>query len=103
MTVVFEVGTKNYSNDLLLIKKSLSHLETLTGNYNGYATSEPSSKFGWTFFKLSLKPELENEIHREFSDMINRYKGSNQDDRFIKFMSDYFQSKGCEVKLKKLD
>lgn len=103
MSIIFEVGTKNYPNDLLLVKKALSHMETLTGNYNGYAVSEPSSKFGWTFFKLSLGPELESGIMEKFSDMIGRYRWSSQNEKFAKFMSDYFQSRGCDIKLKKLD
>ena len=78
-------------------------METLTTNYNGYVLSEPSSKFGWTFFRLSLRPELENAIREEFSDMIGRYRWSNQNEKFTKFMNDYFQSKGCEIKLKRLD
>lgn len=78
-------------------------METLTGKYNGYLLSESSSKFGWTFFKLSLKPELENAILEEFSDMIGRYRWSNQNEKFTKFLNDYLQSKGCEIKLKRLD
>ncbi len=44
MSVVLEVGTKNYVDDLLSIKKALSHMESLVGEYNGYVLSEPSSK-----------------------------------------------------------
>ncbi len=50
MKLVLEVGSTNYADDLLLIKKLLSHIETLVGTYNGYVLSESSSKFGWTFF-----------------------------------------------------
>ena len=37
MNIVLEVGTKNYADDLLLIKKILSHMESLVGGYNGYS------------------------------------------------------------------
>jgi hypothetical protein len=43
--IIFEISTKNYINDLLVIKKSLSHMETLVVGYNGYTLSEPSTKF----------------------------------------------------------
>ena len=66
MSIVLEVGTKNYLDDLLSIKKALSHMETLVSGYNGYALSEPSSKFGWTFFKLALKPNLQMELKKNF-------------------------------------
>ena len=85
------------------IKKALSHLESLVGGYNGYVLSEPSSKFGWTFFKLAFKPNLQNGIEEKFSDMIAKYRWSNQPQKFAKFMTDYFISRGCDVKIKIVD
>ena len=102
MSTVFEISTKNYTNDSMLVKKAMSHMETLTGNYNGYMFSEPSSKFGWTFFKMSLRPEIEDSLRKEFSDMLSKYRWGNQDDRFANFLTDYFKAKGCTIKLKKL-
>ena len=100
MSMVFEVGTKNYVDDLLSIKKALSHIETLVGGYNGYVLSEPSSKFGWTFFKLAFKPNLQNGIEEKFSDMLAKYSSSDQPQKFVQFMTDYFSSKGCNVRIK---
>ena len=100
MNVVLEVGTKNYIDDLLSIKKSLSHMESLLGCYNGYMLSEPSTKFGWTFFKLAFKPELQTGIEEKFSNMIEKYSRSDQSQKFVKFMTDYFTSKGCDLKIK---
>ena len=100
MNVVLEVGTKNYVDDLLSIKKALSHMESLVGGYNGYVLSEPSSKFGWTFFKLSFKPNLQNGIEEKFSDMLAKYERNDQSQKFAKFMTDYFISRGCDVKIK---
>ena len=100
MNVVLEVETKNYADDLLSIKKALSHMESLVGSYNGYALSEPSSKFGWTFFKLSFKPNLQNGIEEKFSDMIAKYEWNDQPQKFAKFMTDYFISRGCDIKIK---
>ena len=103
MSMVLEVGTKNYADDLLSIKKALSHMESLVGAYNGYVLSEPSSKFGWTFFKLSFKPNLQNGIEEKFSDMLVKYQWSDQKQKFVKFMTDYFSSKGCDVKIRIVD
>ena len=100
MDVVLEIGTKNYLDDLLTIKKALSHMESLVDGYNGYTLSEPSSKFGWTFFKLSFKPNLQNGIEEKFSDMIMKYQANDQYEKFAKFMTDYFISKGCDIKIK---
>ncbi len=103
MSMVLEVGTKNYIGDLLSIKKALSHMETLVNGYNGYVLSEPESKFGWTFFKLSFKPNLQNGIEEKFSDMIQKYRKNNQQEKFAEFIIDYFISKGCNVKIKIVD
>lgn len=103
MNTVFEISTKNYSDDLLVIKKTLSHMETLVGSSNGYTLSEPSSKFGWTFFKLSFKPNLQNGIEEKFADMLNKYQLNNQSQKFTQFMTDYFKSKGCNIKIKIFD
>ncbi len=100
MNIVLEIGTKNYADDLLLIKKALSHMESLVCGHNGYILSEISSKFGWTFFKMTFKPNLQNGIEEKFSDMITKYQGTDQTEKFAKFMTDYFTSKGCDVKIK---
>jgi len=78
-------------------------METLVGSSNGYTLSEPSSKFGWTFFKLSFKPNLQNGIEEKFADMLNKYQLSNQSQKFTQFMTDYFKSKGCNIKIKIFD
>lgn len=101
--MVLEIGTKNYEDDLLSIKKALSHMESLLGAYNGYALGEPSSKFGWTFFKLAFKPNLQNSIEEKFSDMLAKYQWSDNQQKFVKFMTDYFGSRGCELKVKSVD
>jgi hypothetical protein len=100
VNIVLEVGTKNYVDDLLSIKKALSHMESLIGIYNAYVLSEPSSKFGWTFFKLSFKPNLQNGIEEKFSDMIAKYDGNDQPQKFAKFMTDYFISRCGDVRIK---
>lgn len=103
MITTFEISTKNYSNDKLAIKMALSHMETLVGSINGYSLSEPYSKFGWTFFKIAMKSDLQSGIEKKFTDMIEKYSSSNRSEKFTNFMIDYFKSKGCEIKIKLLD
>ena len=103
MSIVLEVGTKNYADDLLSIKTALSHLETLVGEHNGYLLSEPSSKFGWTFFKLAFKPNLQTGIEEKFSDMLVKYQSGDQPQKFVDFITDYFHSRGCDITIKKAD
>jgi hypothetical protein len=103
MGLVLEVGSTNYADDLLSIKKSLSHIETLVGSYNGYTISKSTSKFGWTFFKLAFNADLQNAIEEKFSDMIYNYQSNDPSQKFAKFISDYFNSKDCKVKIKITD
>ena len=100
MNTSLEISTKNYADDKLAIKMALSHMETLVGSTNGYLLSEPYSKFGWTFFKVALKPELQDGIEKKFADMIEKYRWSSPTEKFTKFMTDYFKSKGCNVVIK---
>ena len=100
MNTTLEISTKNYTEDKLAIKMALSHMETLVGSVNGYLLSEPYSKFGWTFFKIALKPDLQSGIEKKFADMIEKYRWSNPTEKFTKFMTDYFKSKGCNVAIK---
>jgi len=103
MSITLEISTKNYSDDRLAIKLALSHMETLVGCINGYSFSEPSSKFGWTFFKIALNQELHIGIEKKFSNMIEKYRWKDSSEKFTKFMTDYLNSKGCEIKVKLLD
>ncbi len=103
MSITLEIGTKNYADDLLSVKKALSHMESLVGCHNGYALSEPSTKFGWTFFKLAFKSDLRTGIEEKFSDMLEKYRWCDQPEKFTKFMADYFDSRDCNVKVKKAD
>lgn len=78
-------------------------METLVGGYNGYTLSESSSQFGWTFFKLTFKQNLQQGIEEKFVDMLSKYRLKTQSEKFTQFMTDYFQSKGCNVRIKVLD
>ena len=97
---IFEIGTTNYDNDIIQIKKSLSHLETHCGSPNTYVLSEPVSKFGWTFFQIAMKPILIDGIENKFADMIQRYRDNKPEDKLVKFLSDFFESRGCKIRLK---
>ncbi len=103
MSVTLEIKTKNYVDDLLSIKKSLSHMETIVEQYNGYVLSEPEIKFGWTFFKLAFKPNLQTGIEEKFVDMLQKYQRGDQSQKFAKFMIDYFHSRDCDAVIKAED
>ena len=100
MVTIFQISTTEYSNDIPLIKKAMINLESLCEIKNGYNLSKPVSKFGWTFFELALNQGLLHSIEQKFSDMIQKYKEKNPEEKLIHFISDYFESNGCKLKLK---
>lgn len=102
MAITIEIGSTNYEDDILNIKKALSHLQTTCEVSDSFLLSKPVSKFGWTFFQLLLKPNFTYSIEKKFSDMIQKYRGKNEE-KFIKFMSDFFEARGSKVKLKLIE
>ncbi len=103
MIITLEISTKNYINDRLAVKMAISHMETLVGIINGYSLSDPYTKFGWTFFKIAFKPDLQEAIKKKFENMLEKYHSSAPSLKFTDFMTDYFKSKGCEIKIKLVD
>jgi len=99
MTTIFEIASTDYKDDIFRIKKALSHLQTTCEITDGYLLSEPVSKFGWTFCKLLLKPAFSMNIEKKFADMIQRYKGKNEE-KYTDFMQDFFLARECKIKLK---
>ncbi len=78
-------------------------MESLVGCYNGYVLSEPSSKFGWTFFKLAFKPNLQTSMEVKFADMLQKYQRGNQSQKFANFMIDFLHSRDCDAIIKAED
>ncbi|MDX1441514.1 MAG: hypothetical protein R3237_03560 [Nitrosopumilaceae archaeon] len=97
---ILEVSTKNLVSDRLALKMALSHLETAVGSAGGFQIDEPYTNMGWTFFKLTIKPDFQRRIEEKFGDMIGKYKWKNQDEKFTHFMKDYLDAKNCNVGIK---
>jgi hypothetical protein len=100
MKTIFEVSTTQYDEDKILIIKALSHLQTQCELSDAYHLGQPVSRFGWTFFPLMLKPTLLTRLEEKFSDMIKKAKGKETEEKLTNFMIDFFESRGCKIKLK---
>ena len=98
--VYFEISTTKYEEDVKVIQIALTKMSALCNMNGGFKFGEPISKFGWTFFQLIIEQQLYFEIESKFSDMIKKCKGSKQDEKFTDFISRYFKSRGCNVKVK---
>lgn len=101
---IFEISSTNYLDDKRLINNALSDLAGKCGLQNEFEFGAPSSRFGWTFFTLWIKPSLHNQMEQRLADMIKKSKGSKSDEKFTNFLSDLFQAKGCsKIKVKLVD
>ncbi len=103
MNILFEISTTDYEKNKEFVTKALDDLQKLCEINDGYQFSQPTSRFGWTFFKLWLKPNLFLKIDENFSDKIKKAKGRKQNVKFSNFMTDFFVSNGCDVKLKLIE
>ena len=103
MKTIFEVSTTDYEKNKELLIKALNELQSLFQLDNDYELSEPMARFGWTFFKLWIRPTLLSKIDEKFSEMIKNSKGSKSQEKFTNFISDFFESRGCKVKLKQVE
>ncbi len=96
----FEISTIKYKEDIKLLQVAMTKMAALCDVTVGFKFGDPVSRFGWTFFQMLLDQELYVGIEDEFSDMIKKCKGNKPDEKFVNFLGQYFESKGCSVKVK---
>ena len=96
----FEISTTNYEEDIKTIQLAMTKMAAVCNISTGFRFGDPTSKFGWTFFQLFMDQELYVGIEDKFTDMIKKTKGDKPDEKFINFLGQYFESKGCNVKVK---
>ena len=96
----FEISTTNYEEDIKTMQLAMTKMAAVCNISTGFRFGDPTSKFGWTFFQLFMDQELYVGIEDKFGDMIKKTKGDKPDEKFINFLGMYFESKGCNVKVK---
>ena len=100
MTYYIQIGTTNYDDDRLLLRKVLGNLQKKCQVTDCYLLGEPMSKFGCTFFDMILKPIFHFALEEEFADMIKKSKGNKHSEKFMYFLTKYLENNDCKVKLK---
>ena len=96
----FEISTSKYKEDVKLLQVVMTKMAASCNIATGFKFGEPTPRFGWTFFQMLIDQELYIGIKNGFSDMIKKCKGDKPDEKFINFLSGYFESNGCNVKVK---
>ena len=103
MVYILEFSTTKLVEDKILVIDAMNEIQKLCKLSDGYAVSEPTSKFGWTFFSIALHSNLYQAIFQEFDDIIKKTKGNKHEEKFGNFMSGFFESHGCKIRVKLVD
>lgn len=98
--IIFEIATTKYEEDRKLVSSIMEELQSLCGVSGGFLFSETMEKFGWTFFKVLFKGELVSGMQEKLGAQIARSKGKKPDEKFTEFVTNFFESKNCKVRMK---
>ena len=64
MNPLFQLSTKSYDKEIIIVKQALVNLETECNVKDGYTIEKPFNKFGWTFFNIQISEELAKIIEK---------------------------------------
>lgn len=100
---ILQIATTNYESDRAIIVKTMEEIQTLCGIKEGFLVSESMERFGWAFFKVLIKTELLGQMDLKYGDQIAKTKGKKIEEKFVTFMTKFFENKNAKVKLKLVD
>ena len=101
MNPLFQISTRSYEKEILMIKQALADLEKECNVQNGYIIEKPFEKFGWTFFNIQISEELADIIEK--SGMMKGALGYKIGEQMTNFIGHYLETKGSNVRIKKID
>jgi hypothetical protein len=100
---ILEIATTKYEIDLELVSSAMDSLQTLCGVKDGFLISKPMERFGWVFFKVLVKSELLSAMQLKLADQITNSKGKKYEEKFVSFMTKFFENKNAAVKVKLIE
>jgi len=100
---ILQIATTKYENDREIVSTAMNELQSLCGITEGFLISNPMERFGWAFFKVLIKTELLSGIELKLGDQIAKTKGKKVEEKFITFMTKFFETKNAKVKVKLVD
>ncbi|MBI1828911.1 MAG: hypothetical protein HY222_05130 [Thaumarchaeota archaeon] len=101
--VTVEIATTKYETDRELIFLAMESLQSLCEIKDSFLISNPMERFGWAFFKILFKVELLLAMQQKLADQIAISKGKKHEDKFISFLTNFFEYNNCKVKVKLLE
>ncbi len=101
MQPLFQLSTRNYEKEIILVKKAMDSLEKICKVSNGYELFDPFTKAGWSFFNLQLSQEMFFVIEK--SGMMEGALGCRIGEQIKNFVGHYLESHGSQVRIKNLE
>ena len=101
MQPLFQLSTRSYDKEIILVKKALDELEKTCKVEHGYTLSEPFTKAGWTFFNVQLSPEIFSIIEK--SGMMEGALGYRIGEQIKNFMGHHLEKYGSQVRIKNME
>ena len=101
MKPLFELSTRMYDKEIELVKKAMMDLESICNVKDGYEIGEPFTKAGWTFFNLQISSDMSDIIEK--SGMLEGALGYRISEQLKNFLGHFLESKGSQVRIKKIN
>ena len=101
MQPLFQLSTRSYDKEILLVKKALAELEAICNVKNGYEIGEPFAKAGWSFFNIKISADLVSVI--ELSGMLSGAQGYRIAEQLKNFLGHFLESRGSQVRIEKIE
>lgn len=99
-SIVFEISTTKYETDRELVTSVMKDLQASCGINDGFLLSNRVEKFGWSFFKILFKNELLAGMQEKFGTQIMNTKSKAFQENFSDFVTKFFESKNCKIRMK---
>ena len=101
MKPLFQLCTRIYDKEFMVVKKAMEKLENDCNVKNGFKINEPFVKAGWTFFNLELSTEMVTVI--ENSGMMKNAAGFRISEQLKNFLGHFLESRGSNIRIMKVD
>jgi len=98
---LFQLSTRSYEKELPIVTLALQDLEKECDVKDGFTIEKPFEKFGWTFFNIQITTEMTEII--ESSGMMKGALGFKIGEQLTNFIGHYLESKGSNVRIKKIN
>lgn len=101
MNPLFQLSTRSYDIEIILVRQALEDLQKECNVQNGYTVEKPFEKFGWTFFNVQISQEMAEVIEK--SGMMKGALGYKIGEQMTNFIGHYLETKSSNVRIKKID